>query len=112
MAFAVRRGEMYKSMRFNDKELSYFALNLVPDKEGTLEKKGAVRGQGEVAEQHMKPLATENVSCTANAAAEREFVGIVISSNGGKRSCLSLQTFVYCSARKLVLNPWYGTIVT
>ena len=42
--------EMYKSMRFNDKELSYFALNLVPDKEGTLEKKGAVRGQGEVIE--------------------------------------------------------------
>ena len=52
-------------MRFNDKELSYFALNLVPDKEGTLEKKGAVRGQGELVEQRMKPVAAENVSCTA-----------------------------------------------
>lgn len=48
--------EMYKSMRFNDKELSYFALNLIPDKEGTLEKKGAVRGQGEVIEQRVKAV--------------------------------------------------------
>lgn len=38
---------MYRStVRFNEKELSYFAVNLAPDKEGLLEKKGAVRGQG------------------------------------------------------------------
>ena len=35
-------------MRFNEKEMSQFALSLVPDREGLLEKKGAGRGQGEV----------------------------------------------------------------
>ena len=35
-------------MRFNEKELSQFALSLIPDREGLLEKKGASRGQGEV----------------------------------------------------------------
>lgn len=37
---------MYKSIRFNDRELSHFAINFKPDKEGLLDKKGAVRGQG------------------------------------------------------------------
>ena len=38
---------MYRSsIRFNEKELSYFAINLDPDKEGLLEKKGAGLGQG------------------------------------------------------------------
>uniref|UniRef100_A0A1X7TA52 PH domain-containing protein n=1 Tax=Amphimedon queenslandica TaxID=400682 RepID=A0A1X7TA52_AMPQE len=38
---------MYRSsIRFNERELSYYAINIKPDKEGLLEKKGAVRGQG------------------------------------------------------------------
>ena len=38
--------EMYKSIRFNEKELAHFALSPQADKEGLLEKKGAGRGQG------------------------------------------------------------------
>ncbi len=33
-------------LRFNDKELSFVAHESTPDREGLLEKKGAVKGQG------------------------------------------------------------------
>lgn len=34
-------------MKFNEKEIAYFALTPAPDREGLLEKKGAGLGQGE-----------------------------------------------------------------
>jgi hypothetical protein len=37
---------MWAALRFNEKELSHHATSMSPDKEGLLEKKGAVRGQG------------------------------------------------------------------
>ena len=33
-------------MRFNDKELAYWARSFVPDREGIMDKKGANKGQG------------------------------------------------------------------
>lgn len=35
-------------LRFNDKELSFVAQESASDREGLLEKKGAVKGQGEL----------------------------------------------------------------
>ena len=35
-------------MRFNEKELAYWASSFVPDREGMMDKKGANKGQGTI----------------------------------------------------------------